>query len=252
MKKMYTQDYFNAEIFHTDYSNIAITIRNKYQPKRIIEFGCGPGHLTIALAKLGINVTAIDGFSNPDFRNYGKIEFFKVDLNSFTEIESFLSSNTEFELAICTEVAEHLLPESSAHLIKFLTQSAPIVIFSAAVPNQNGHGHINCQNRLFWHQLFKLNNFILVDSIRKEFQHNNKLAIWYKLNILDYVSKDINELNLVSLNNTIENLLFNESNASSLFYETSNILNIKTTYLNYFGIKQYMMIRNFLKNLIKT
>jgi hypothetical protein len=65
------------------------------------------------------------------------------------------------------------------------------------------------------------------------------------------VSKDINELNLVSLNNTIENLLFNESNASSLFYETSNILNIKTTYLNYFGIKQYMMIRNFLKNLIK-
>lgn len=248
---MYNQNYFDTGIFNTDYSHIATTLKDKYQPKRIIEFGCGPGHLTIALANLGINVTALDGFSEPDFSAYEKIQFSKVDLNNFTEIETFLNSNTEFDLAICTEVAEHLLSESSEHLIKFLTQAAPVVIFSAAVPNQKGQGHINCQNRLFWHQLFKQNNFILIDSIRKEFQHNNKLAIWYRLNILDYVNKDSNDLNVESLNNTIENLLLNESNASSLFYDASNILSVKAAYLNYFGIKQYMMIRNFLKKLVK-
>lgn len=246
---MYNQNYFNNGMFDTDYSHIAVKIKDKYQPKSIIEFGCGPGNLTIALANIGINVTAIDGYSNPDFGTYKKIQFFKIDLNNSDEIETFLISNTGFDLAICTEVAEHLLPESSEHLIKFLTQSAPVVIFSAAVPNQNGHGHINCQNRHFWHKIFKQNNFFLVDSIRKELQQNDQLAIWYKLNILDYVSEDNNEMNIKSLNKTIENLLFNESNVSSMFHGTCNILSVKNAYLNYFGIKQYMMLRNFLKNL---
>ncbi|KQC02429.1 bifunctional 2-polyprenyl-6-hydroxyphenol methylase/3-demethylubiquinol 3-O-methyltransferase UbiG [Pedobacter sp. Hv1] len=249
---IYEKKYFSEEIFDTEYSTIAITIRDKYQPKKVIEFGCGPGHLTVALANLGISVTAIDGFSDPDFRGFDKIEFSKVDLNNYSEISNFLKSNGEYDLAICTEVAEHLLTESSEHLIHFLTQSAPVVIFSAAVPNQLGNGHINCQNRLFWHHLFLKKNFILVDSIRKEFVFNNKLAIWYKLNILDYVNNQHIQVNNETLNKTIENLLFNESNASSLFYQTNNALNTKIAYLNYFGIKHYLMLRNFLKKILKN
>lgn len=248
---IYDQAYFNEGIFTTDYSALALAINEKYQPKRVIEFGCGPGHLTVALADLGINVTAIDGFSNPDFRNYDKIKFSKVDLNKYNEIETFLEFDTKYDVAICTEVAEHLLHDSSEHLINFLTQTAPVVIFSAAVPNQKGNGHINCQNRLFWHQLFLKKNFALIDSLRKEFSYNNKVAIWYKLNIVDYVSKDYMKLDIELLNTTIENLLFNESNASSLYYETNNILHIKSAYLNYFGIKQYLMLRNFVKKRLK-
>lgn len=244
---IYNQNYFDETIFDTDYETIASEINRKYSPKKIIEFGCGPGHLTLALAKLGINITAVDGFSNPNFSNVKNISFTKLDLNNKKDSKAFLNSNTEFDLAICMEVAEHLSPKSCSHLINLLTRSAPVVIFSAAVPNQLGAGHINCQNRLLWHKLFSKNNFVLIDSLRKEFTSNDKLAIWYKLNTLDYVNQNHVEVDLSLLNRTIENLMHNESYASSLFYDTSNALNSKVAYLNYFGIKQYMMLRNFLK-----
>ncbi|HEY9003108.1 MAG TPA: hypothetical protein VIM89_17255, partial [Mucilaginibacter sp.] len=75
---LYQEDYFVEGIFETDYASIANLISKTYQPKTIVEFGCGPGHLTRELDKININVTAIDGFSSPEFKNTQKITFTKV------------------------------------------------------------------------------------------------------------------------------------------------------------------------------
>ncbi|MDQ7947323.1 MAG: methyltransferase domain-containing protein [Pedobacter sp.] len=246
----YGDSYFKEDIFSTDYPILAKNIVSIYQPKRVIEVGCGPGHLTRSLAKLNLEVTAIDGFSTPDFSDYPKINFTKVDLNNSTEMKAFLDQQLTFDLAICTEVAEHLLPESSAHLVGFLTALAPIIIFSAAVPNQGGNGHINCRSRGFWHELFAAQGYRVRDSLRETLRSSENLAVWYKLNILDYVKEDQQHGNDGYLK-IIDRLIASESHAAELFYHQSTETNKLAQYLKYPGVKQYFGIRNQLKKLFR-
>ena len=243
--KHYQPEYFKEDIFSTDYQFLAETIYSAYRPASIIEFGCGPGHLAKEFAKLNVSVTAIDGFSDPDFKDYPGISFLKVDLDNYPQLNGILSDQ-KFDLAVCTEVAEHLMPSSSDHLIKTLTQSAPVVIFSAAVPYQNGHGHINCQNRVFWHKLFNKCGFQISDSLREHLQKNDDLAIWYKLNVIDYQINSEKDTNKI-----IENLVASESYSSSLYYKTGKENRINKAYLQYPLVRNYFNLRNFIKSLLK-
>ena len=245
---LYQQEYFMEGIFETDYASIANIISKTYNPRTIVEFGCGPGHLTRELSKLNINVTAMDGFSHPDFSNFENITFSKVDLNDARALSDFLNGR-KFDLAICTEVAEHLENSSSDHLVESLTHSAPVVIFSAAVPGQLGHGHINCQTRGFWHALFTSQNFHLADSIRKHLRNNESMALWYKLNLLDYVA--VNHNKSISPDQTIANLIESESYSSSCFYKMNNENAKNAAYLNYPLVKQYFQLRKLIKRVAK-
>ncbi len=245
--KYYQSDYFNENIFSTDYAFLANVISQKYKPSTIIEFGCGPGYLARELASLNIKVDALDGFSDPDFSNDPLITFSKVNLDDAVEVEQFLGTN-KYDMAICTEVAEHLKPESSVHLIKYLTQSAPVVIFSAAVPNQNGHGHINCQSRVYWHQLFRKNGFQIVDCLRKTLHENENLAIWYKLNVIDYTLHINSNLDTEQI---INNLISSESKVSSLYYQKNSENEVAKAYLNYLPVRLYFKFRNLIKKMYR-
>ena len=194
------------------------------------------------MSNFDVNIVAIDGYSTPDFNNFNNISFSSVNLNDPDAIEKFLDNRT-FDLAICTEVAEHLLPSSSEFLIKSLTGCTNNVIFSAAVPDQLEHGHINCRDRLYWYNLFLSHHFNLADNLRNKIRDNNTLAMWYKLNLMDYTSEYIDHKRVIS------NLIANESFTASLYYKAQNE-NIKNlNYLNYPIVKQYFLIRAFLKKL---
>jgi len=114
--ELYKLDYFEEGIFDTDYYSLAKAIQNSHHPKTVIEFGCGPGYLTKALSKLGMSVSAIDGYSEPDFKEFPGITYSKIDLNSEADIAAFVAGKN-FDLAVCTEVGEHLQTSSSNHLI---------------------------------------------------------------------------------------------------------------------------------------
>ncbi|MFD2161029.1 class I SAM-dependent methyltransferase [Paradesertivirga mongoliensis] len=246
---IYKKEYFNDEIFSTDYSFLASVISEVYKPRRIIEFGCGPGHLAKAFADQGISVTAIDGYADPDFADLENIEFIRMDLND-PDLHHPLFDNP-YDLAVCTEVAEHLNPESSASLIKMLTKSAPVVIFSAAVPEQGGHGHINCQSRVFWHDLFVKDHYLLMNSLRTRLRDNSDLAIWYRLNVLDYVSEQNQSLTKDVWATITRNLLSDESYSSSMYYKRTNEAQIFQAYLNYPLVREYMSLRKFFKKLLR-
>jgi len=64
-------------------------------------------------------------------------------------------------LAICLEVAEHIDPYEADYVVEKLTELAPTIIFSAAVPGQGGHGHINCQPKEYWEHKFGKLNFVV-------------------------------------------------------------------------------------------
>ncbi|MFN7714931.1 MAG: class I SAM-dependent methyltransferase [Pseudanabaenaceae cyanobacterium] len=243
----YNSDYFDSGIFETDYQSLALAIVNTYHPKTVAEFGCGPGYLTKELAKLGVQVTAIDGYSNPNFSEYS-IEFHRLDLNDASAIEQLFAGKS-FDVAISMEVVEHLQPQSSQAVVYWLTKVAPVAVFSAAVPGQGGHGHINLQPRDYWHVLFSNYDFLVADRIREKLRSIPTVAPWYRYNVLDYVH--MNHPLAPHLTETINRLIASESAASSAYYEESAKLSATKAYLNYTPVKFYLWLRQLGKKLLR-
>ncbi|WP_071192561.1 methyltransferase domain-containing protein [Trichormus sp. NMC-1] len=218
----YTSDYFQTVAFDTDYQTVALSIVEIYDPKTVVEFGCGPGHLSRELAKLGVKVTSVDGYSQPDFAGL-PVEFYPLNLNDSTAIAN-LFQDKHFDLAISLEVAEHLQPESSPTVINWLTKVAPVVVFSAAVPSQGGHGHINLHHRDYWHNLFTQSNFVICDRIREKLRAHSRVAPWYRYNVVDYVH--VNHPQVPQLTEVIQRLIASESAAATAYYEESTKLSL--------------------------
>jgi 2-polyprenyl-3-methyl-5-hydroxy-6-metoxy-1,4-benzoquinol methylase len=58
-------------------------------------------------------------------------------------LEAGIPDQGMFDLVICIEVIEHLSDEAAERLVKQITNSTNVVLFSAAIPGQGGIGHIN-------------------------------------------------------------------------------------------------------------
>jgi hypothetical protein len=252
MSNYYSKTYFGSNIFDYDYKPIADAIYEAYKPKSVIEFGCGNGGLAKAFSHLPItSFLAIDGYAQPDFTGYENIKFIKIDLNDVNDIEAFLSSvtNQHFDIAISTEVAEHLKPEVSEALIKALTTCADTVVFSAAVPGQDGDGHINCQTRSFWDSLFEKRSFYMFDTIRKNIRSNKKVGRWYQLNICDY-RKIEGGPSKEQYTAIVKNLIGSESAASSFFYVANRRYNLLKQWLHLDVIAFALKLRNSVKRIV--
>ncbi len=91
-----------------------------------------------------------------------------------------------FDLAICLEVAEHLPTSSARGLVSSLVNAAPVVAFSAAIPGQSGHGHINCQWPDYWRAMFAEHGYEQFDVIRARVWDNDEVAWWYRQNLFLY------------------------------------------------------------------
>lgn len=127
------------------------------QPPRILDVGCGPGIYVTALRAAGFEADGVD----PDPRNpYDRVSVFDP---------VFSEKYSGYDLCLCLEVAEHL-PESLADtLVARLVETAPTILFSAAVPGQGGHGHINCQPKEYWEHKFVSHNYVLDPELTTHF-----------------------------------------------------------------------------------
>jgi SAM-dependent methyltransferase len=247
-RDLYTPKYFKSEAFTTDYETLASVIIELYKPKTVVDFGCGPGHLSREIAKLGVEVTSVDGYSQPNFSGL-PVQFHRLDLNDSEAIKA-LFSGKKFDLAICLEVAEHLKPESSNVLIKYLTQMSPVVVFSAAVPGQGGDGHINERSRTFWHDEFTQNKFVIADRVRSKLRLSSTMANWYRYNVTDYTH--IQHPQAPDLSDLIPRLIASESAAAEGFFKEYAMRNYAEDRLKYAPIRLYTpatYLRDFIKNL---
>jgi SAM-dependent methyltransferase len=160
-------------------------------PKSVVDVGCGIGTWLSVFEENNIDdILGIDG-------NYVNKELMKIDLSKFIALnlnnleKETISVSRKFDLAICLEVAEHLEASSADILIRKLTELSNVVVFSAAVPNQGGQGHINEQSPSYWQEKFRQNNFELFDSLRWKFWSNVNVDWWYKQNIFIGVKKGV-------------------------------------------------------------
>jgi len=146
-----------------------------------VDVGCGTGVWLSVLKEKGVKT--IQGYDGDWVLGAEALAiprecFSAVDLNKSFEV------GRRFDLAISMEVAEHLAPERSATFVRSLTQLSDIVLFSAAVPGQGGTNHINEQWHSYWSNLFRNENFEVVDLLRGMIWDDVRIPYWYRQNIL--------------------------------------------------------------------
>ncbi len=123
--------------------------------KTVVDFGCGTG---VHLSELGNRGVMGEGFEYcPIPRKLGwglsNLELKPFDLNTFTD------AGRKFDLSISVEVAEHVPPELGHHLVDICCAHAPLVVFTAAHPEQSGRGHIHMQPESYWIERFECRGF---------------------------------------------------------------------------------------------
>ncbi len=145
------------------------------EPASVIDVGCGVGSWLEAFP--GLSVLGIDEHDPADV----SCPYRQHDLR-----QPF--SYGRFDLALCLEVAEHLPAEAAPTLVASLVEAAPVVAFSAAIPGQVGHGHVNCQWPGYWRSLFAEHGYTQYDSIRALVWDDERVAWWYRQNTFLYSS----------------------------------------------------------------
>ena len=122
--------------------------------KMIIDVGCATGDLVTDYIRRGVSAWGLEGSSEA-------LKYLMCPLDRFIlhdlrmEWRGQYLYPTLFDLATCWEVLEHIEAEFADEAVRTLVSFAPIVLISAAKPNQEGLGHVNCQSQSYWEWKFR-------------------------------------------------------------------------------------------------
>ncbi len=114
-----------------------------------------------------------------------------ADLILHADLSQPLDLHRRFDLVICLEVAEHIAAEAAGTIVENCIRHADIVLFSAALPGQQGRHHINEQLPEYWVALFRARGYVALDLIRPLIWNDRNIPIWYRQNTLLFVRNDI-------------------------------------------------------------
>lgn len=152
-------------------------------PRSVIDVGCGEGWWARAFAELGCIVVGIDESITVETiaeTDTGVMRFLPGDLTG----DAWAHPDLRSDLAVCLEVAEHLPAGVGAGLVRTLCELAPLVLFSAAIPGQGGHGHLNEQWLEYWRDRFLECGYVLHDGFRDHFWNDPNVEPWYAQNLV--------------------------------------------------------------------
>lgn len=181
----YTEEYFMEAVKGARKSAGVVVplVLQLLQPRSVVDVGCGSGEWLSAFREHGIReLLGIDNSAASErFAHETGTQFLKFDLARPFALER------RFDLVVSLEVAEHLPPENAETFITSLTKLGPVVLFSAAIPNQGGVNHLNEQWPEYWAQLFHNEGFDVADPFRRQIWHNSAVEVWYAQNTLLFI-----------------------------------------------------------------
>ena len=153
-------------------------------PKRVVDIGCGRGAWLRVFQQHGVRqLRGFDGaYVNREKLLIDAAAFSEADLAGEFEIDG------NYDLALCLEVLEHLPDRAGRNIVKQMTASAPLVLFSAAIPGQFGQQHINLQWPGYWQSLFADHGFEFLDPVRPRVRDDARVEWWYRQNLVLYAS----------------------------------------------------------------
>ncbi len=176
--------YAHLESTRVDAREVVPAVLGLVPARSVIDLGCGIGTWLSVFRELGVtDAIGVDGHWVDRTRlTIPDQDFVVADL-----AYPFALGRT-FDLAVSTETAEHLPPESAASFVDSLTRLAPVVLFSAAAPFVPGNQHVNCQWPSYWVRLFRARGFSASDAIRKQVWSNKKVRWFYSQTMLLFVA----------------------------------------------------------------
>lgn len=180
-------DLSKRERFRDEYTIVASGLIRLLSFDNVIDVGCGQGFLLDPLKNGGIDVYGIE-------KSEAAKRLMNDDLEKCVKVGDFSKAAGDFDLVCCVEVAEHIKPHRSIELVDTLTSvSKRYIYFTAATPEQGGHGHINCRPHEYWLKAFTEQGFVVDEKnthdLRKELSRLKK-ATWLEKN--SFILKKIN------------------------------------------------------------
>jgi hypothetical protein len=133
-----------------------------YQPKSLIDVGCGAGFSTQFFVDKGLDALGIEGFD--DAINLSPV---KEYIQKHDYVESEFIPNKDYDLAWCCEFVEHVEEIYSDNFMKTFSRCS-VVAMTHAVPGQPGHHHVNCQSAEYWIEKFEKFGFSYNESLSIE------------------------------------------------------------------------------------
>jgi glycosyltransferase involved in cell wall biosynthesis len=156
---------------------LAIWIKDKIQPRKVVDIGSGPGIHVYALRENDIEAYGYD----TDDRVIGK---------EYLQQISMFDLNDPADLVLCFEVAEHIKVKLSDNVIDSIIRNIEKngkLIWTAAQPGQGGVGHINCQYKDYWNEKFLAKgltrNFELEEDLLKYMSSGYYMG-WFLNNVM--------------------------------------------------------------------
>lgn len=156
-------------------------------PKSVLDVGCGAG----AWVQPNIKWVGIDS-GIPKKALFEGVEYLECDLGKLFDWQQPSKEKEvseviyrKAELTICLEVVEHLPIQVAKNLVKYLTLTSEKILFSAAIPNQGGTGHVNEQWQSHWEKLFNDNGFGAAEK-QPDIRNNPEIEMYYRQNIVLY------------------------------------------------------------------
>lgn len=115
------------------------------RPNSYLDVGSGTGAMVNMAEKVGIEiVNGMDILPRP-----AHPRLMQVDLRQYQRLP------VRYDLVTSIETAEHIEPEYADTFIDTITTNASKrIVFTAAMPGQQGHGHVNCQPMEYWRTKF--------------------------------------------------------------------------------------------------
>jgi SAM-dependent methyltransferase len=155
------------------------------EPRSVVDVGCGSGAWLAEAERLGVDdYLGIDGFTPAEALNIPAERFMLRDLAEPLRLDR------RFDLVVSLEVAEHLPPEAADVFVESLVSLGPVILFSAAVPEQSGDLHLNEQWPEYWAERFERHGLVAVDAVRPEVWADDEVAWWYRQNALVFAAPE--------------------------------------------------------------
>ncbi len=166
-------------------------IKEVFQPKRVIDMGCGPGALMFLLQEVGVTADGID-FSQTSKDIAPKEVAERIRIGSITEID--LPDNS-YDLVICREVFEHMpvllvqkavenLGRISSRFVYVTTRfhPNPTSLFDVTTEFDVDPTHITCMNKDMLRLMFVLQGFRRRPDLeaRMDWLSKNRVLVYEK------------------------------------------------------------------------
>lgn len=184
-----------SRAFYQDLQNTALPSAQRivplllewFAPRCVIDVGCGDGSWLSVFGDLGVaDIQGLDGF-------WVDAAQLRIPQNQFRrcEIDKNIGVERRFDLAMSVEVAEHLPATRAPGYVAELAALAPVVLFSAAIPEQGGLHHVNEQWPDYWAGLFAQHGYRCADVLRWRIWDDPAVTWWYKQNLLLFATDQV-------------------------------------------------------------